>query len=66
MVAAVHAHIDLGLVLRKILAERLLIVAMPCCMPLSIGGIEPVEEYEDGGCWSPHRTVRVYDIRRQA
>ena len=64
VVAAVHAHIDLGVILKRIVAKQMLIVAMPCCMPLSLKDTKPTDEYEDSSCWSPHRTVKVYDIRR--
>jgi len=35
---------------------------MPCCEPLELTGHDPVEEYEDLGCLSPKRTVKIYDI----
>jgi hypothetical protein len=64
VIAAVHAHVDLKIILERIQAERTIIVAMPCCQPLFFETIQPVEEYEDSGCWSPHRTVKIYDIIR--
>jgi hypothetical protein len=62
VVTAVHAHVDLKVILERIDAKRTIIIAMPCCMPLILENREPVEEYEDFGCWSPHRTVKIYDI----
>ncbi len=62
VVVAVHAHIDLNLVLKNVHAPRVVIVAMPCCKPLQLTDHEPVEEFEDHGCLSPRRTVRLYDI----
>jgi hypothetical protein len=62
---AVHAHIKLDLVLRQVLAPRIIIVAMPCCKELRLSSHDPVEEYEDLGCLSPKRTLRIYDIRKE-
>jgi hypothetical protein len=61
VVTAVHAHVKLDVILKRIHAPRIVLIAMPCCQPLELKE-EPEKEYEDYGCWSPHRTVKVWDI----
>jgi hypothetical protein len=59
---ATHAHINLNLIMRNVTAKRIVIVAMPCCKKLELKFHDPVEEYEDLGCLSPKRVVKIYDI----
>jgi len=62
VVTAVHCHAPLPAIVDAVRARRLVIIAIPCCVPLELEGIEPVMEYVDWGIWSPHRTVKVYDV----
>lgn len=64
VVTAVHAHIKLSWVLHAIHAPKLVLVAMPCCNPLELDGIDPLVQYEDYGCWSPKREVKIYNLER--
>ena len=59
---AVHSHISLPIALQNVKAKRIIIVAIPCCKPLILKKYKPVKEYEDEGCLSPKRLVRMYDI----
>lgn len=59
IVTAVHAHVSLEKIRSSIKARRMLLVAMPCCKPLELSA-QPYIEYDDWGCWSPKRTVKVY------
>lgn len=61
VIAAVHAHVGLEKILQRVEAERVFMVAMPCCQPLELWR-QPDKEYQDYGCLSPHRTVKVYEI----
>lgn len=63
VVTAIHAHVKLQNILQKINADRIIMVAMPCCKPLDFPNYEPRYEFEDMGCLSPKRTVKLYDIR---
>lgn len=62
VVCAVHAHVGLQAILNVIEAKRIFMVAMPCCQKLELDWAEPDKEYQDHSCWSPHRTVKVYDL----
>ena len=55
VITAVHAHVNLEVVLRAVVAPEIIIIAMPCCQPLELPYSKPPHEYEDFGCWSPKR-----------
>lgn len=61
VVVAVHSHAPLPGTVRQVRGPGV-IVAMPCCVPLALER-PPDVEYEDHGCWSPHRTVRVWRLK---
>lgn len=62
IVTAIHAHVKLDKILKKISAQRIIVIAMPCCRPLFFTDHKPVFEFEDLGCLSPKRVVKIYDI----
>ena len=63
VVCAVHAHVGLDKIVERIEARRIFMVAIPCCQPLQLERAKPNREYQDHSCWSPHRTVKVYDYK---
>lgn len=60
VIVAVHSHASLGAAVRACVgAERLDVVAIPCCVPQDL--LRPPDvEYEDHGISSPERTVRIW------
>lgn len=56
----VHAHCRLQECLKSIKAQSYDIVAMPCCVPLFLDGIEPDIQYEDPNIWSPENTIKIW------
>lgn len=40
--------------------KNLAAIAIPCCVPQTIGSLTPDVEYEDPGIWSPKRKVLVW------
>lgn len=59
LVVAVHSHARLPVTLKSIVAERIAVVAIPCCVELELPA-PPDVEYQDFGILSPERTVRVW------
>lgn len=59
VVVAVHSHARLEESLRGISADRVAVVAIPCCVPLELGA-RPDVEYRDPGILSPQNLVRVW------
>lgn len=60
VLALPHAHVPFS-EFPPIYAKRLLIVAMPCCVPYGEPeGCTLVAQYDDWGCHSPERTVSVW------
>lgn len=59
LVVAVHSHARLPATLRSIVADRIAVVAIPCCVELELPA-PPDVEYQDFGILSPERTVRVW------
>lgn len=61
VVVAVHSHARLELALPSIRARSALaVIAIPCCVPMTLDCREPSLEYEDKGIISPRRTVRIW------
>lgn len=61
VITAVHAHVKLETILSSCKAPNILLIAMPCCQPLFLPSL-PDKEYEDYGCWSPERTVKIWRL----
>lgn len=59
LVVAVHSHARLRETLRSIVADRVAVVAIPCCVELTLPA-PPDVEYQDYGILSPERTVKVW------
>ena len=59
IVVAVHSHADLRAAVATVHADRVAVVAMPCCVPQELD-TKPDIVYEDYGCLSPRRTVKVW------
>lgn len=59
IVVAVHSHASLGVTVRKVCANRIDVVAIPCCVPQVLDQA-PTEVYDDSGIWSPKREVRIW------
>lgn len=66
VLVGVHSHANLRASVQAITSPRLAIVAIPCCVPLTLD-TEPDVMYSDYGIASPERTVKVWtDVRRKA
>lgn len=64
VVVAVHSHARLEESLRGIVADRVAIVAMPCCVHLTMPS-PPDVEYRDPAVLSPQNLIRVWrDVPR--
>jgi hypothetical protein len=59
VIVAVHSHARLPEAVAKVQANRLCIVAMPCCVPQSLD-VEPDIRYRDSAVWSPCNEVLVW------
>lgn len=64
VIVCVHSHASMKSVMKAVQAPEMIVVAMPCCTRLNIPDAEPLWEYEDAGCWSPERTVKIWDFRK--
>jgi len=64
IILAVHAHINLETALKKFNAPRMVVIAMPCCNRLEIKDCKPIKHYDDLGCLSPMREVKIFDLVR--
>lgn len=56
---AVHAHVSLRTIVSRLVARDLLLIAMPCCVPVDLRD-PPIEVYDDPAVWSPLRTIYVW------
>ena len=60
IIVLVHAHCRIQECLKSIKAPSYDIVAMPCCVPLFLDGIDPDIEYQDPNIWSPENTIKIW------
>lgn len=60
VIFAVHAHVRLQTILKSFNADKIFIIAMPCCVKLNLDDIQPYVEYEDKGIWSPKNLIRIW------
>lgn len=59
VIAAVHSHASMAATLDHITADELLLIAMPCCVPIDLH--EPAhDQYTDTDVLSPHRTIHIW------
>lgn len=67
VLVAVHSHANLGAAVRACsAASELAVIAIPCCVRQELGSL-PDEQYEDGHCISPCRTVKIWNaVQREA
>lgn len=70
VITAVHAHVPLDTILEVIEDDRIVLVGMPCCVPLHVTDenaelVDPDRTYVDLGIWSEKRTIKIWDIRRK-
>ncbi|HZC26368.1 MAG TPA: hypothetical protein VE287_05050 [Actinopolymorphaceae bacterium] len=56
---AVHAHVSLRTIVSRLVARDLLLIAMPCCVPVDLSE-QPIEVYDDPAVWSPRRTIHIW------
>jgi hypothetical protein len=61
VLVACHAHVDLRVARRRVRSRQLAVVAMPCCVELTLD-LAPDEDYVDVGCWSPERQIKVWRL----
>lgn len=62
VLVAVHSHANLDNAVNSIKADKMLVVAIPCCIKQEISGEEPIEEYADWGNFSPKRNVKIWRL----
>lgn len=60
-----HSHAPLKDAVAKVHAQRHVLIALECCKPLKLRGLEPVQEFEDPQILSPKRLVRIYDLKKE-
>ncbi|MEQ7009763.1 hypothetical protein ABN028_26665 [Actinopolymorpha sp. B17G11] len=61
VVVAVHSHVSLASSLASVFAEDLLVIAMPCCLPIDLN--EPVDlSFDDAHVLSARRTIHVWSL----
>ena len=63
IIIAVHSHVSIPVTLEHIRAKERIVVAIPCCVPLGIPGVESYAEYRDWGIWSPHNKVKIWVLK---
>lgn len=63
VIAAVHSHASMAATLACVTAEEVLLVAMPCCVPIDLRE-PPVEVFADMHVLSPHRTIHIWHQER--
>ena len=59
VVAMVHAHVDVPTALGGITAEQLIVIAMPCCVPVGIDA-PPAVRYRDDAVGSPENEILIW------
>lgn len=59
VIVAVHSHANLEAAIAAVQAQRIGVVAIPCCVPQTLSRVE-IEVYEDVGIWSPQRMVHIW------
>lgn len=59
VIVAVHSHADLRKAILVADAERIVVVAMPCCVPQKLS-VEPTKRYEDRSVISPKRELLIW------
>jgi len=63
----VHAHVGTKWFKPDLHPDKTLIVGMPCCVPYETPkGCVEIAKYADWGCWSPHRELTTWKLRREA
>lgn len=63
VVAAIHCHVGLSTSLRSIVADDILLIAMPCCVPVDLDA-PPLISYDDPEVLSPKRTIHIWHLTR--
>lgn len=63
VLAAPHSHANLRHVIASIKDAEIFVVSLPCCVPDGLG--TPLRQYDDEGCLSPKRTVKIYHVRQE-
>lgn len=61
VVAAVHSHAPLSVSLASVVADHVLLIAIPCCVPVDLR-TRPDVTYVDEDLLSPHRTIHVWHL----
>jgi hypothetical protein len=59
VVAMVHAHVEASAALASIRARRVVVIAMPCCVPVGLP-VEPVVRYRDRFIGSPSNEIAIW------
>ena len=59
VIVAVHSHVPLDVCLKRVHADTIHVVAIPCCIQLDLHR-SPDYEYRDEGIWSPKNRVKIW------
>jgi hypothetical protein len=59
VLVAVHSHADLRVAIKSIVAKRIAVVAMPCCVKQELD-TKPDIEFRDTGIWSMHNLIKIW------
>ena len=59
IIVACHNHSLLRAALKSVKANSISVVALPCCVPQELDQ-QPDIEYNDFGCMSPARTIKIW------
>lgn len=58
VVVSCHSHASLLAAVRRVSAERIDVISLPCCVADDIG--RPTKTWRDKACWSPQNTINAY------
>jgi hypothetical protein len=62
VVVAVHSHVSLAVSLARVAADDLLVIAIPCCLPIDLAE-SPDLSFDDAHVLSARRTIHVWSMR---
>jgi hypothetical protein len=60
VIMSCHSHVALDEVLKTVYADRYIVIALQCCVPMKITDKLPLHEYRDVGVFSPENLIRIW------
>ena len=61
VIMSCHSHVELDEVLKTCCADRYIVIALQCCVPMKIKDKLPIYEYRDVGIFSPENLIRIWE-----